>query len=116
MHKRIPIVLGLILVMFAVWVLITPNKFISGVVERLDQRNGQPLVASDLGVVHQLRQLEGGGPLAGQSPALDLGEIVLSAPLISQQRSEADVHEDRDANDRQRDQKELNSEGGRGGQ
>jgi hypothetical protein len=35
------------------------------------------------------------------------------SPLIRQQRAEADIHEDRDANDRQRDQKELNGEGGR---
>jgi len=36
MHKRIPIFLGIILLIIAVWVLVTPNKLINSVVERLD--------------------------------------------------------------------------------
>lgn len=36
MNKRIPIFLGLILVAIAVWLLVTPNKFVNNFIERLD--------------------------------------------------------------------------------
>src|SRR5262249_702284 len=42
----------------------------------------------------------------------DLGEIVLGLAIVSEQRAEPDVDHDRDTNDGQRDQKELNGQGG----
>jgi len=45
MNKRIPIILGLLLVFLSVWVMVTPNKFIHSITERLN----------DLGYDVQLR-------------------------------------------------------------
>ena len=36
MSKRIPIIMGIILICIAVWLLITPSKFVRTLVERLD--------------------------------------------------------------------------------
>ena len=47
---------------------------------------------------------------------LHLGEVVLRAAVVGQQRAESDIHGDRDSDDGQRDQKELNGQGGRGDQ
>src|SRR5207245_1876893 len=85
-------------------------------VERLDEREGERLVAADLRILHQLRKLKGGRPLARHAAGPNLGQVILSRSSIGDERAKAHIHEHRDANNGERDQKELNSEGGRGDQ
>ena len=84
--------------------------------ERLDQLGAERPVGADLGVGHQARQLVGRRPSPVGSAVAHLGEVVLRAAVVGEQRTESDIHGDRDSNDGQRDQKELNGQGGRGDQ
>ena len=73
-------------------------------------------IGADFRVRHQPRQFVRGGPAPVRTAALNLGEIILRAAVVGDERSKPRIHEDRHANHGHRNQKELNSEGGRGAQ
>src|SRR5581483_9065318 len=84
-------------------------RFLEGRHERGCERP----VAAHLRVVHQPRQLVGRRPLPVGAAESDLGDVVLRRAPVGDERTEPDVQQRHRADDRQRNQKELNSEGGR---
>ena len=82
--------------------------------ERLHERRRQRPVGADLGIAHQPRQLVGGRPAAIRSAVADLAQVFLRRAVVGQERTEPDIHRHGDTDDGQRNQKKLNSEGGRG--
>ncbi len=94
------------------------NPRIAGfrLVERFDQFDCDRPIGADFRVFHQRRQLERGRPLAVRAAEPDFGDVVARAPRVGHQRTEAEIQQHRDANDSQRDQKKLNSKGGRRGE
>ncbi len=94
---------------------VTPHErvVVLGAFERFHERGRQRAVGADFRIRHQARQLVGRGPAARRSARANLGEVVLRGPLVVQHRAESDIHGDRDCYNGQRNQKELNGQGGR---
>ncbi len=85
-----------------------------GSLERLHELRRERPVGPDLRIAHQPRQLVGGRPAPIGSAVADLAEVFLRRAVVGQERTEADIHRHGDTDDGQRNQKKLNSEGGRG--
>ena len=84
--------------------------------ERLDEGRRQRPIGADLRVGHQTRQFVGRRPAAVRAAVADFAQVFLGGPIVGQKRAESGIHGDGDTDNGQRNQKELNSKGGRGDQ
>ena len=82
--------------------------------ERFHERGRQRAVGPDLRIAHQPRQFVGRGPAPIRPAIADFAQVFLRRPIVGQQRAEPDVRRHGETDDGQRNQKKLNSEGGRG--